>query len=930
MEERTASKRVAALVLVMMTSALGARAQTTGSIAGSVIDQTGAALPGVAITAVNEATGRTRTAATSGQGTFRIDALPPSGYTVRAELKGFKTSEHRGVVLAGTGVVTLNISLPVAGAGEAVDVVAEAPLVNVTQNQIKTEVDTQMMDDLPINGRRFQDFTLLVPGVHIDFGSTRAGGTDAIAFFGFNERNKALFVDGIDLNDELTRGGTGITNAPRTQYSMEAIQETEVLRNQFSAEVGRAQAGVVNVLTRSGGNEFGGRVFGFFRDDAFDKKNEFATGKIPFNQQQFGGRLSGPFVKDRTHWLVSYEGWRQDAVATIRIPPTLVSFIPDPRTEIPVVNNKDNFFAKLSHSFTPAHLMNLSYVHDRGTASGQAAAADAAADARFTETRRDHFVTARLTSSLGSSTNELRVAVSRTKTDRPATTSAPEQLFPGLRIGTPNNMPQGRQQKNFIFADVYSRQLRGVGDHAVKLGAQANIVRYPTKLNLFQLGQYTFARAVPAGPDNRPTQYILGRYAFDFSDLDSNSFGFFVQDDWKVTRRLTLNLGLRYDLEVYKGAYEGADYPSFSGFDDTIRFLISTLPGGTNAATIYKSRDTDKNNFQPRVGFNWQATRDGRTSVRAGYGIFTEGGHDPISVQGTLRKDRAETFVAPGAVFPLLSFYPGRPSDALLNTFFRISLVNQFPGVFVNTAYAHQFSVGFEREVGWQTAIAVDYAGIRSRENPRDVNANHPVPGTPGFPFLPSGAAVTYNASNGRVNADSVQVQVRRRFSQRVGFLLSYTWLKANQDGPSTSPNFRDEDYGPTPNDVRNHFVASANARLPLDFDLSLILNAASAFPYNWTAGRDTTGDRVPGNDRPSGVTFNSLRGDGFFSLGARLSKLITFAKRYRLELIAEAFNLTNTVNYNNYIGVETSPFFRQPTQALDPFQAQFGFRFDF
>lgn len=929
-ERRAYRRRTGGLAAAMALQALFAHAQTTGSVSGNVVDQTGAALPGVSITLVDEATGRTRTATSSAQGSFRVDAMPPATYTVRAELAGFKANEHRGVVLSGTQVVTLAVSMQVAGRGESVDVVAQAPLVDVTQNQVKTQVDTKMMDELPINGRRFQDFALIVPGVHFDFGSTQSGQTDAIAFFGFNERNKALFVDGIDLNDELTRGGTGITNAPRTQYSMEAIQETEILRNQFSAEVGRAQAGVINILTKSGTNQFSGRVFGFLRDDSFDKKNYFASGKIPFNQKQFGARLSGPIVKDRTHWFASYEGWRRQAVATIRVAPALASFIPDPRTEIPANNDKDNFFAKITHSFSRSHVLNLSYVHDRGTADGQAAAANAAADARFLETRQDNFVTGRLTSSFGSSTNEVRVAWSHTHTERPSLTLAPEQVFPSLRIGTPNNIPQGRRQKNLIFADVYTRQFRAAGEHAVKIGANVNIVRYPTKLNLFQYGQYTFAKDGPPGPANPPTQYILARYATEFADLDSNSLGLFVQDDWKIDRRLTLNLGLRYDLESYRGSYSGADYPAFSSDDDRIRFLLSTTAGGANAGTIYRSRETDKNNIQPRVGFNWQATGDGRTAVRGGYGIFYEGGHDPISVQGTLAQGRAQTYVAPGALFPLLSFYPGQPPEALLQQFFRISLVSQFPGVFIDTAYAHQFTIGFERQLPWQTSIAVDFAGIRSRSNPRDANVNHPAPGTATFPYLPSGAAVTVNLSDGVINANSVQVQLRRRFTQRVGFLVAYTFLKAEGDGPSTSPYLRDADYGPTPNDVRHHLVASVNGRLPLAFELSCILNAASAFPYNWTAGVDTTGDRVPGSDRPAGVTYNSLRGDTFFSLGARLSRPFHLGGRYNLELMAEAFNLTNAVNFNQYIGVQTSPLFKQPTQALDPFQAQFGFRFDF
>jgi hypothetical protein len=298
-------------------------------------------------------------------------------------------------------------------------------------------------------------------------------------------------------------------------------------------------------------------------------------------------------------------------------------------------------------------------------------------------------------------------------------------------------------------------------------------------------------------------------------------------------------------------------------------------------------------------------------------------------VQGTLRADRAQTFVGVGSLFNLLSFFPNEPPQSLLNQFSRISLVNQFPGVFVVSAYAHQATLGVERQLPGGVAVGADFAAIRSRKNQRDVNVNHP-DASGRCPYIASCSAVTVNLSDGRISSDALQVQVRRNFSHKVGFLASYTFLKAREDGPSTSPFLRDQDYGPTGNDVRHHFVLSANVRLPLDFNVGAVINAASAFPYNQTAGRDTTGDRVPGNDRTPGVGYDSLRGDGFFSADARVTKTFTLGSRRRLELLAEVFNSFNAVNYNNYIGVETSPFFKQPTQALAPFQAQLGARFDF
>jgi outer membrane receptor protein involved in Fe transport len=490
-------------------------------------------------------------------------------------------------------------------------------------------------------------------------------------------------------------------------------------------------------------------------------------------------------------------------------------------------------------------------------------------------------------------------------------------------------MPQGRTQTNYILANVFTRGFSWKGDHSLKLGGDMDIVRLPTALNLFQYGQFTFARQEPPGPSNPPIQYQLGRYTSEFADLDSNFFGVFVQDDWKVTPQLTLNLGVRYDIETYQGSYGGADLPDISTYDERIAFLLTTVAGGANAGTVYKSRNTDKNNIQPRLGFNWAPTSDGLTSVRGGWGLFTEGGHDPISTQGTLKSNRASLYVATSAQFNLLSFFPNEPPADLLARFSRISLTSQFPGLFVESAFAHQFTLGVERKIAGDVGVAVDYAGIRSRHNGRDVNVNHP-DANGKCPYIASCSAVTVNLSDGRINSDALQVQLRRSFSRRIGFLASYTYLKAKEDGPSTSPYNRDADFGPTGNDVRHHFVGSVSVRLPYDFNFGAVVNLASAFPYNQTAGRDTTGDRIAGSDRSPGITYNSLRGDRFLRTDVRLTKEFKFGERRRAQILAEVFNAFNTVNFNNYTGVETSPFFQQATQALAPFQAQFGVRLDF
>ena len=325
----------------------------------------------------------------------------------------------------------------------------------------------------------------------------------------------------------------------------------------------------------------------------------------------------------------------------------------------------------------------------------------------------------------------------------------------------------------------------------------------------------------------------------------------------------------------------------------------------------------------------WDLLGTGRTVLRGGYGRFVRGGHDPISVTGVLRAERAQLLVAPGAVFDLLSFFPNEPPDSLKEQFFSSSIVSQFPGVFVKDAFSHQGSIGLDQRLVGELSVGLDYSIVRARNVPREENLNHPDE-TGTFPYLPSGAPLTVQRADGVINSTILTARAERRFDQRLGFTAWYTWMKTEGDGPSTSPYLRAADYGPMPNEVRHSAAISWYWEVPFGIWLSGVTRAASAFPYNITAGVDTTGDRVSTNDRPPGVTYDSERGDSFFTQDLRVTKRFRFGESTSVEVLGEVFNLFNTTNFISYIGSITSPFYQQPAQAAQPLQGQLGVRVRF
>jgi hypothetical protein len=313
------------LCLVTAVAVFAQSQATTGNIEGRVLDPKGAAIPGATITATNQQTGLEKTTSSDSEGNYRLILLPPGQYTIRANAQGFSPAESRDVTVTVGGASSLDVKLSVGGASETVTVTGETPVVETNRTSVATTINQRSIENLPINGRNFQDFATLSPGVIRDprGGDLSVGGQRGT----FN----SLQVDGVDNNNTffgqaLGRGGV----RPPYQFSEESVQEFQVNQNGFSAEFGRAGGAVINVVTKSGTNEFHGGAFEYFRDESLNsndpvtKANESRAGRpnkrAALRINQFGGRLGGPIKQNKAFFFFTYDGQRSNVPQVLDVP----------------------------------------------------------------------------------------------------------------------------------------------------------------------------------------------------------------------------------------------------------------------------------------------------------------------------------------------------------------------------------------------------------------------------------------------------------------------------------------------------------------------------------------------------------------------------------------------------------------------------------
>src|SRR5687767_12487944 len=618
-----------ALIVVCVPSAWSQTRATTADLAGVIYDQSGALLPGVAVTATHVESGFRRTVLSGPDGRFVLPALPPGPYLVRAELKGFTPLVREGLALALGTTVEIELRMIAAGPQEQITVTAETPVLDTQKTALTSTVSQAQIDSLPTNGRNFISFSAITPGVSTDRTPQQgASATSGLTFAGQRARSNNITVDGVDNNDAAV-------GAVRATFSQEAVREFQVLTNSFSAEFGKASGGVVNIVTKSGTNVLSGNLFGYFRDETLNAKEHFERfdpsgaaidrEKAPYGQKQFGFTLGGPLRKDRSFFFASFE--RQDidtnnfvtiddrTIVTVG-PMTLgtpkqilerAGFVVE-TGNVPYKVEGDQFLVKLDHQLSENQSLAARFNYADALNENIEPWGGQTARSRGAVLDSTDYMTA-LSHTLVSGTrlvNELRFQYAKRDQDvnsldprcgGPCTTS--DQGGPTLEVtgfanvGRHRFTPQPRRSRRVQVLDTLSYV---VGDHQFKTGFDfSTIDNKDEALALHFGGRYIFAAALPgalfglpvptinaiqAVALGLPAAYVQG-YGNPTNSYRVGDLSVFLQDDWRVTQNFTLKLGLRYQNQYW---------PDFTY---TVR--------GIDAYQFPK----DSNNIAPRLSFAW-------------------------------------------------------------------------------------------------------------------------------------------------------------------------------------------------------------------------------------------------------------------------------------------------------------------------------------
>jgi Carboxypeptidase regulatory-like domain/TonB dependent receptor-like, beta-barrel len=929
---------------------VGAAAQTltSASVTGTVHDAGGGIVPGATVEIVNQRTNQQQQAVTDARGRFRLLYLPVGEYSLSVELTGFGSS-HSSLTLQLGDQIDVPIVLQPANVTEAVQVEAPAPVVETRRTQVASAVTPREVDTLPLNGRNYLDLALLAPNVSRTnlkstdrFAETSAVAGTAVSVSGQRNLANNFIVDGLSANDDAA-------DLAGTFFSEDVVREFQVVTSGGIAEFGRASGGTISVVTKSGGNDLSGRVYEFFRDDMLDARNPLSTRrnlatnaplKDPLRQNQFGVSLGGPIVKDRTFGFGNFERTQLDRTGIVTIAPVAAAAINrvldrdvygGPRVatgNYATGYNTTNVFGRVDHQATPRAHVQLRYsLYTVGSDNARNVGAlnDVSRGAALDDT--DQTAAVNILSTLSSGTiNEARAQYTHSVLAAPVN----DIVGPAVNIsgvaswGTATFSPTGRRLDVIQAVDTMTFQR---GDHLVKAGGDLlyNRVRidFPGALQ----GVYNFTSL--ANFDRGV--YSTFQQAFGaVSQFQSNpNLGLFVQDEWRLRPDVTLNAGVRYDLQW--------------------------LPDPVQL---------DANNVSPRVGIAY-APGDARTVVRASAGLY----FDRIPLRATsnaLQRDGSKYQVAqlsfdqPAApVWP--SVLPVFPAGLLA------SVTTIEPGI--QDGRSMQAGVEVERALGHAMSASIGYTHLRGRHIILSRNVNVPTltaaeANALGIPNLgrpnPNFGNINQYESIGDSWWDAMTLSLLTRTAPwgqaRVSYTLGTSFDTAGNAFFQTPQDNADVlgDKGPSDNDQRQRIVvsgtfgdgSSAAIRRALGgVQIGYLFAYAGALPFNPQAGVDLNNDTTI-NDRPLGMGRNSDRMPcwaesdrsltcGTTTLDVRLSRTLRFGSRHQVELMAEGFNVfnhTNVVNINSNFGPGTMPWpaYKQITAVADKRQFQLGLRWAF
>jgi outer membrane receptor protein involved in Fe transport len=872
------------LVVAMLLMGGTLSAQMLVQIEGVITDEQGAVLPGAAVTMKNVDTGNTYGGVSRSDGRYVISGILSGTYDITAELSGFAPESRKGMNLRVGGKFAVDFKLSTKKVEEQVTVTAETPVVEVTKSEVSGIVDRKQIDDLPLLGRNFADLALLKPGVQY-----RAGSAEEPVTANAQPRGSGDFlIDGVSNKD------VGV-NMIRSNIPPDAIQEFRVLTNQFSAELGNSSGLVLNAITRSGTNKLGGRVYGFYRNEAFDAVNYFSSHesyggakipnpeKPPFTDYRVGGYLGGPIIKDKLHFFLSYEHPYHSAYNVVISP--LV-----PRENVPWSSVDNMLLAKLNYQLSEKNLFTLRYSHSKpytkGTGPGGTASADVAVDLYYQD---DSFEATWTNFPSDSTLNELRLQYSSFRV--PISTKYPDaysEQRPSLISGKFANQPQDNFEYRYQILDNFSVFL---DKHQLKFGFDYNYTDNYGWIYQYNPGIIIFNTDAPfneADPATYPFLFVYSAGDVNFKYVGVNA-GLYAQDSWRISSRLTLNLGVRY--------------------------------------SYYKMGDLDLNNaknFDPRLGFSWDPSGDGKSVVRGGFGKFTNSimGNQSL-LTGWLNHLQVQYV-----------YFPNYPNPTVPNPFGTTVVV---PDVTEYNAEqgqvppsTTQVTLGYQRQFAADISAGIDFVYAKGRHLLRMRNLNpyvdyvRPDP-TKGDVFLMEG--------QGKSDYRALLLSISKRYSHGWGMEIAYTLSKGLNDteieyfSPASEANLA-LDYGPNDNDARHRLAVSGMVDLPLGLQLSGLAYYTSALPYSVITGNDDY-NNATWYAYPAGERRNSARGADYFSMNVRISKFVNL-KKAGLQFFGEFFNVTNRNNFGGFQGNMQASDFGKPTVASDPRLIQLGARFNF
>jgi len=1008
------------IVAVIGSTAFG-QAVSVGALDGSITDTSGAVIAGATITATNKATSAERIAITDSSGYYRIAGLTPGIYKVKIEAKGFASQINEEVTLNVGITLTINASLKPGGTAETVIVNAgDVALVETSKTELAGVVSNREIENLPLNGRSFSGLAILIPGARPtgSYDPTK----QRVAVFSINGssgRNVNTTVDGGD-NKDNTVGGIVM------QFSLEGVQEYKLETQRFSAASGRSEGAALNVISKSGSNSFHGSGFIFERDRKFnanDYISEFSKQpKAPFSRQQFGGSFGGPIKTDRFFFFGNYERTREETSFNLDQAVfdelSLASGLgAKPIKVVPTPYRDTLWQARLDGRLSDKHTGFVKWAEQRNRVLNDQGGITDETGGNFDRNNLLQGVLGLSSSITPSVINQFTFAYQYWNNLIDTNVLAPRINFPIGGFGTNGNVPQQSIQKKYQFKDDL---FWTVGNHGLKMGA--DYVAIPRLGGFFKFNATpTFAflenpstiknnlpsincqgstpgNLVPCYPQGFATPGAVSALTVTAGDPefrydDTAMFSAYFQDDWKISPRFTLNLGLRYDLDINF-------LPPLP--NNKTYLLLKQI----NHPITQKLLGDDTNNVAPRVGFAYDIGGNAKNVVRGGYGIYYAQVFQNIPLFA--QQHTNPTIFAIVTSLQSSAKNPQTNTDPFLSTFrFGIDPIPIKPpsadlplgaqGRIMSPdavqPYTQQWNVGYSRQLSNDYALEIDYIHvlgvhefIRRRLNPR-------VPGNTvtnidgktvtnarllAADFLKAGldanrlSDIVAEFSIGRSRYDGLNIQLKKRFSNRFTFQTSYVLSRglayggnaAAFGGLAEDQNniLAPGELGPTPQDERHRFVFSGVFDLWWGLQFSPIIQLASPRAYTLTDGTDLNKDginndrlRVDGQSVPRGSQRGGflrridpadatgkkiIAGDPisgrFFLTDVRVSKYVKFGDKAKLGLFFEAFNLFNTINPGNSFGSNAlnKDLFKVITGYMggagNPFQAQFGARFTF